>query len=414
MWRLSSFIGTRMPVDGKERAVQRVLQSHHMHEALGLTRPFASQQRGAVADDVSGNAVFGAAEISRESVGGIASGGDDAETRLIPTLHGQATPEVLHAFIRTAAEVHPSVNPNDDAALALQWVAEAFRCLCASSTPSQRDDFQRDSAVDGGGAIEAHMATTSSPIAASSLPVAANHSTPSSVSLPLAQRECSTTFDQATRIFCEAVIVAFDSLSLHDLSVGGLDRRTTDSLLRSLYVLHLLRLQGNADGRDKFCYDSVLYGGLAANGFLAGLARILFAPASATRRWRAERVCSTTVAVMGSLAFGGACRLRRLMHPNGRESRDRDHNSYRRGGAIEQRVALLGMDGLDALMLSVNCPLCRCYVPSASAIRNVRAGDTVPTCCVCTETHSSVCLPCGHLCLCEYCFEKLPRKTGNH
>jgi hypothetical protein len=61
----------------------------------------------------------------------------------------------------------------------------------------------------------------------------------------------------------------------------------------------------------------------------------------------------------------------------------------------------------------VQCPLCRERTPANQAIKNVHAGDSVQLCCVCTETRSDVCLPCGHLCLCQICFSQLPRISAH-
>ncbi len=64
---------------------------------------------------------------------------------------------------------------------------------------------------------------------------------------------------------------------------------------------------------------------------------------------------------------------------------------------------------VDAAVRYVKCPLCRALGPRSGAILGVRGvGDSQgEVCCVCLDAKSTVALPCGHVCLCQACFDKL-------
>jgi len=55
----------------------------------------------------------------------------------------------------------------------------------------------------------------------------------------------------------------------------------------------------------------------------------------------------------------------------------------------------------------VRCPLCRTPSLAAAAIVVSGADCALPKCCVCLSVTSRVCLPCGHICLCSACFDKV-------
>lgn len=55
----------------------------------------------------------------------------------------------------------------------------------------------------------------------------------------------------------------------------------------------------------------------------------------------------------------------------------------------------------------VRCPVCRALNSMDAAVQNVHGVEGAVDCCVCLEETSSVCLPCGHMCLCGRCFEKI-------
>jgi hypothetical protein len=66
---------------------------------------------------------------------------------------------------------------------------------------------------------------------------------------------------------------------------------------------------------------------------------------------------------------------------------------------------------------SIRCPLCRSIVERGRCVRGVKGGRSASACCVCLddgqeskdgEGSARVCLPCGHICLCETCFDRLP------
>merc|ERR1711908_248413 len=137
--------------------------------------------------------------------------------------------------------------------------------------------------------------------------------------------------------------------------------------------------------------DSVLYSVLTTHWLLRMMMRCLGPATVGSRRQSAERFCNTMVAAVGGIAFNGVCRINRMLSPEpGRVMRE--------DGAFPVIAATF-----------VQCPLCRQSSPTSRVIKNVRAGEGLPNCCICTEALSSVCLPCGHLCVCEACFSQMPR-----
>jgi len=258
--------------------------------------------------------------------------------------------EVVDAFIAAAVKVHDVSTMDSDAFRAFCWCAEAFTNL---KTPELRS-----SAVNGHNQNQ----------------------------VPFRERTCGTSRDEALHIFNEAVTTRVDHLSLQDEPSGCVSKSSTDSILRALHMLHL---HGSGTGDDRAMYDSVLAATLAANWILAVAARFV---SMVTRRNHGDRLFSTIMAALGVVAFNGASRLQGLLIG------DR---------ANRQRLPPAHMSELLVL-----CPLCRVLNPVHQAIKRVRACDHAPICCVCTDAQSDVCLPCGHLCLCEACFTCLPRQLA--
>mmetsp|Transcript_56991 Transcript_56991/g.144654 ORF Transcript_56991/g.144654 Transcript_56991/m.144654 type:complete len:336 (-) Transcript_56991:271-1278(-) len=263
---------------------------------------------------------------------------------------------VLEAFVCIGVEVHPFRNQHSDSTLALQWAADAFVNL--------RDQHRRTSAL----------------------------STEWGTWGPVRDRACSTGADEALRLFGEAVSTLHERLSLHDVVRGGVGKKVSDALLHGMHLLHLRpHMRDDRRGsRDRSLLDSVLAGALAANWLLFRMVRLLTRP---SQRQRTEWVCSTTVAALGGVAFTGATRIQRMLTDDGASTTG------------------LGTTA-EPLEPCVRCPLCRIVSPAGRAIQDVRAGDSVPCCCVCTEQKANVCLLCGHLCLCGDCFKHLPRSTA--
>lgn len=314
--------------------VQRVLGSCTLRGVLGLT----SEQAGG------------------RSTEALASD-DDVEAPL-----EISEDDVLEAFLATAVEVHPFGNAQPSARLGLRWAVEAFCHL-------------------GGGRVPPPI------------PVSAREPRP--ILGPIRDLECAIDDDEALRIFSRTVSLVLDTLSLHDVGRGGVSRRTTDALLRGLYILHIRPAQQRWDGGARHMFDPLLSGALMANWMMARAARLFL---SAARREEAERRCSTAVAAVGFVAFGGASRLRRMMLSD--------------GGTRALGGSALGEAAPEHLEPQVQCPLCRKQALVDRVIRGVHAGEAPPTCCVCVERKSDVCLPCGHLCLCGSCFRELPRTTA--
>lgn len=284
--------------------------------------------------------------------------GDTLETGLTlgPSgLDGYSDDDIVQEFLRIAVEVHPFRNGSADSMLALRWAVDAFVNLRSRS-------LRMAAMVDMVRRGNVHVR----------------------------DQECVMDEDEALHIFSETSTRALDRLSVHDLGRGGVGKMHADVLLNSVHILHLRpQSQGSRPGtQERAILDSVLAGALAANWLAARFARLLSWP---SRRAQAETYCSTLVAAVGGVAFSGASRLQRMLTES--------------GGAI------VGSTG-DMQGPSVQCPLCRVASVASRAIRNVRAGESAPICCVCTEAQSDVCLPCGHLCLCQECFRRLPRSVA--
>jgi len=298
---------------------------------------------------------LGLQQHGRSDAGG--EGADDLEVGLAEGSGADRLTDevVLQAFVCIGVEVHPFRVSHVDASLALRWAADSFANL--------RDQGQRQ----GAAASAVYQA-------------------------PLRDQVCATSADEALRLFGEAVTALHNRLSLHDLARGGVSRAAADALLHGMHLLHLRpHLRDRPNSEERVLLDSVLSGALTANWLLSTFCSFVSFRPNALRYQR-EIICSTTVAALGGVAFTGAARLQRMLTDAG-DGRSR-----------------LG-DEEATLEPLVRCPLCRECTPAARAIQNVRAGDAAPTCCVCTEQRASVCLVCGHLCLCEECYLQLPRTT---
>jgi len=258
--------------------------------------------------------------------------------------------DVMRAFIDRAVDVHPFRNPHADALLALRWTVDSLEHL--------RGRTQRAEAL-----VDARQAQE-----------------------PVRQQECGTDGDEALRLFAETVTSAVDGLSLLDVERTGVGKPHADALLHGLHILQLRGPRGGGrSSADDPMLGSVLAGALMANWLLASMARLLSRP---SRRAYSEWACSTIVAAVGAVALSGASRLQRVLTGEG-------------GQPLAAAAEAPGP--------CVQCPLCRTASPTGRAIKNVHVGEAAPACCVCTEARSDVCLPCGHICLCQHCFGMLPR-----
>ena len=56
--------------------------------------------------------------------------------------------------------------------------------------------------------------------------------------------------------------------------------------------------------------------------------------------------------------------------------------------------------------MHVRCPLCRKQTVRQTAIRVTSSLENAECCC-CLDSPSTMVLACGHLCVCEICFQKL-------
>jgi len=262
--------------------------------------------------------------------------------------------DVVEAYLCTAVKVHPFCNEHEDADHATRWVADAFTNL--------RTRPLRDASLD-----EERRALRDE--------------------VAVGEQRCETDSAQALHLFSEVVMSVIDRLSVHDLGRGGVSRATTDALLHGLYILHARPLQNGSNSQAAHLFSSVLAGTLAANSVAAAATRVLM---PSGRRSNARLFCSTIIAAVGGIAFTSASRIQHMLAPD--------------------RAQRLGVQ--DNLTPLVSCPLCRVASAASQAIRNVHAGESVPVCCVCTEERSDVCLPCGHVCVCDACFGRLPRTTA--
>lgn len=363
-------------------AVRRILQSRSRAEVLCLGQP-----QGTPGSDATGSRSSASARSSATSTSEHVTDADHGaltrddrsavllEAGLAGTPGGadfNMSPEaVLKAFLMESVKVHPACNAHEDALLALRWVVDAFVHLRNGATNSAWNDID-------------------------------------SASASVHELPCSTDADQALQIFGDAVALANASLSLSGTAPGqfALGKPGADALLRAMYILHLQdpfaasNTTPEIEARpERSMLDSVLAGALAANWVLTGLARLM----PRRRRPRAEWFCTTIIAAVGGVAFNGVGRISRMLA--GPPPRVISSSGQ---GLLE---GSLGVSPLAATLL-VQCPLCRTMSSAGQAIRNVRAGEAVPACCVCTEAPSNVCLPCGHLCLCQDCFSQMPRTTA--
>ena len=99
------------------------------------------------------------------------------------------------------------------------------------------------------------------------------------------------------------------------------------------------------------------------------------------------------IGVLVSTMFGFYSATRVTNNSNARES-DSEGNSKEQDG--EQKYQDRN---------SVKCPLCRVQTIRSSAITGILHVED--ECCCCMDATCSVALTCGHLCLCQACFQKL-------
>ena len=60
----------------------------------------------------------------------------------------------------------------------------------------------------------------------------------------------------------------------------------------------------------------------------------------------------------------------------------------------------------------VRCPMCRAITSRGDAVEGVKGVEQGQTCCICLEEEATVCLSCGHLCLCGGCVDQLEARSG--
>ena len=60
----------------------------------------------------------------------------------------------------------------------------------------------------------------------------------------------------------------------------------------------------------------------------------------------------------------------------------------------------------------VRCPMCRAISFRGDAVEGVKGVKQGQTCCICLEEEATVCLSCGHLCLCGGCIDQLEARNG--
>lgn len=66
--------------------------------------------------------------------------------------------------------------------------------------------------------------------------------------------------------------------------------------------------------------------------------------------------------------------------------------------------------GQSAIHL-IRCPLCRTVCDTAQCVKGVTGVERAPNCCICLEHKSTVCLQCGHLCVCPGCYSDLVKRA---
>ncbi len=339
---------------------------------------------------------------------------------------------VTEAFVRTATKLHPLVNRSTDARRAFQWAADAYLRLRTSS--------ERKAAVL---AANAHL------------------------DCEMSQRECATDFDTALATFTDTAVTAasdhsgfavvldsdHDSASAQRVLVRG------EAMLRSLHILYVLNLHQSVstDGLDEFSgrlgLDMLLTIWLVFFSIWASTFDVLFC--SRRRSKNSTKSSSGSSGSSGSSSGGSiGCHGRNHIAvglqeqflqilgaiileigraafslANGANGIAKTYVAMlipymssdprllalvrtRPSSRLSRRSASSEVDTTALLRLpaiTLVCPLCREPSQAGRAIKNVRAGEAVPICCVCTEEPSTVCLACGHLCLCLGCFRLLPR-----
>lgn len=380
MHRIRTYVRRRFAGDSTHEEhsayVQQVLVALNAREILGIAREGTHVQ---LAQGLDMESHRGESSIAMLEAGQLSA--DSSRThREDPILSQSALAE---AFLQKAVQVHPASNSDQRALLAFRWCADAFKELRSESSgnPPQvavPDDQSHPSRSQD---IEA-------------IP---------SIDLPAAERECLTDAGEALHLFAEATQCINDHLSLQPApgtdEPVGVTAQTADALLRALHILHLRTpFENVVDNEDveieRSMLDSVLYAALSTHWMLRMITRVFFL---GSRRHSAERYVNTLIAAVGGVVFTGVCRINRMVSSNPENVLTRTARDDAALGVIE---------------MFIQCPLCRETVPTSRAIRNVHAGEAVPSCCVCTENRSDVCLPCGHLCLCQACFSQMPRTTA--
>lgn len=334
--------------------VDAVLRSASWREVLGFVMPGGGGGEG-----------DGAAEtpIGRDLEAGLTQG------QAVEDLPSDVA--LLEAFLRIGVEVHPFRNPHAQAPLALRWTAVAYERL-----RGQREPQRGRRSEDATSSLAASHGNDEEP--------AAHQLSAQAATAPLGEQVCPMSDDEAQRLFAEVVSSTSNRLSLRNPETSGLSKASCDALLRSLHLLHLGRPENNTQDHQR-ALDSLLSSLLAVHWLLVSVAQLI---SSAPRR---QWTISTSVAALGGVAFSSATRIHRVLTADGESLRQ--------------------LDDVGSLEPLVHCPLCRKATPACRAIQDVHAGDAVPTCCICTENPSNVCLRCGHLCLCMECFQQLPRTT---
>eukprot|EP00929_Paragymnodinium_shiwhaense_P091899 TRINITY_DN51784_c0_g1_i1.p1 TRINITY_DN51784_c0_g1~~TRINITY_DN51784_c0_g1_i1.p1 ORF type:complete len:414 (-),score=82.09 TRINITY_DN51784_c0_g1_i1:19-1260(-) len=246
------------------------------------------------------------------------------------------------AFLSVAVEVHPAMNPHEDAPTALRWAAQAFTVL---QNPTALDEHSRGDT-------------------------------------PLRERTCELSLDEAMRIFSQTVVAANDSLSLNEPS---LTCKSAEALLRGMYMLYF-RPSRSSNYEDRAVLEPMLLSALALNDLMSYMLRKVF---SRARRQVLEKHCGTLLAAVGGISFGVCSRLRKMMHRDGGSASERRRPQARLQAAATSLPDVGALEGEEVSPL-VHCPLCRETVLAQQAILNVRAGDAPPECCVCADAKASV------------------------
>lgn len=326
------------PAHQDAEAVDAVLQSRSWAEALALT-PHAAV--GAALDDVE----RGLISPSRRAI--------------------------LSSFLRTAVRIHPIGNAHPDASLALRWAVESMTQLL-HLTDGQARERGEISSVGGQAAPAAEIAPE---------PYAQQEEG------AFRERQCGTDVDEALHQFSMTVTELHDGLSLQDVEQYGLCPDEADALLRSICLLRIAELPaGRQQGDERQMQDLLLAGMQNSHWVVLRTVQLFSRP---SRRQLVQKWCSTLMVALGGVTLGGVGRIQRLLLSA--------RASVPSAIAGSSTSLSLSADGGPA----VQCPLCRRLVLTNRAIKGVCAGESGPDCCVCTEAPAKVCLPCGHLCLCQ-------------